>query len=123
MTVGLRGLGDPLTVRSLYSGTVPITCPTGFQVQPITAFVNNPDEPAYLAASNWKCSSQTDMNVQAGRTYGSGLKLWASGEWGMIPWAIANAVMMIPTAPGFALGVLTPPLLVLGLLMLGGKKK
>jgi hypothetical protein len=122
MTVNLRGLGSGSLPASI-AGTVPITCPAGFQVQPIKAWVNSPDEPAYMAASNWKCTSQADMNVQSGMTYGSGLKMWASGDLTAILMGTLQAPLYFPTAPAYALGLLTPPLIVLALLLFGGKGK
>jgi hypothetical protein len=121
MQLSLRGLGDG-TVQALYPGSAPITCPAGFQVQPITPFVNTPDEPAYMAPSNWKCTSQVDMNIQSGRTYGNGLKIWTSGDFTGILMGVFQAPLMFPTSPGYALGILTPVLALLGLFMIGGKK-
>jgi len=107
-----------------WSGTgVPITCAPDEQVTPIKAWTNSPDEPDYLAASNWHCVKKTVMAEQAGFTFNAGLKAWAANP----AVAAITAVTMIPNfvnAPGYGAGLLLP-LVGIGLAgwkLLGGKR-
>jgi hypothetical protein len=85
---------------------VPITCPADEQVTPIKAFVNSPDEPDYLQASNWHCVKKSVMAEQAGFTFEAGLKTWANPLFGAV-----NAITAIPNflnAPAYSAGLLLP---------------
>lgn len=112
------GLGS--SPQLLYTGQVPITCATDEQPTPITAWVNNPDEPGYLAASNWKCVKKAEQSLQAGFTYGAGLKTWANPLY-----AAATAVTALPhfqDSPQYILGLWTP-IVALGAILYAGRTK
>jgi hypothetical protein len=85
---------------------VPITCAADEQVHPITAWVTSPDDPAYLAASNWTCVKKSVMAEQSGFTFAAGLKTWVN------PLVAAPlALMSLPSfanAPAYTAGLLTP---------------
>jgi hypothetical protein len=104
----LRGFGD---------AGVPITCASDEQVTPIKAWVNSPNDPDYLAVTNWHCVKKSQMALDSGFTFSAGLKTWANplGAVTTIPAAVGD----FSNHPEYSAGVLLPVAAVAAWFMFG----
>jgi hypothetical protein len=117
----MTGLGDTSTLTATTGNfTIPITCASNQNPTPIKAWVTSPDEPTYQEASNWTCIDKATQSLQAGFTYSEGLKTWENPLAALV--TTLTAIPNFANAPQFAMGLLTPLVVVGVALIVGGKR-